>query len=671
MSEDAFTVAMQRAPQMELAELLGTAEQWKTVQGSGPLIVELYKRWIAYHGTHPALHAVYFNYGISLSDIGDSAGAANAFRAAIAIKPDFAPPYVNLGGLLERMGLPNHGVEVWNAMVQNYASVNGDSVNYKLTGLKQMGRVLEASNSPAAAEEVLRQSLAISQDQDDVMQHFISLRQGQCKWPPAEPPNDKLTRARLVKGISPLSVACYTDDPLFHLTTSHRYNRKSVGFPKEKIDFEMPAKLNKKLRIGYVSSDLRHHAVGFAMTDVFECHDRKKYDIYAYYCGVDAPDNIQERIKQSVHWVDITKMTDEEAARKIHADGIDILIDLNGYTKDARTKAFALRPVPVIVNWFGFPNSMGSPYHHYIIGDDIVTPKGAEVFFTEKVLRLPCYQPNDRKRIISPNTPTRASAGLPEEATVFCSLNGMQKMTSLVLNRWIQILREVPNSVLWLLTGTPETNQRLRERAAAQGIAPERLVYAEKMPNPDHLARYVLADLFLDSFPYGAHTTASDSLWMGVPILTLMGRSFAARVCADLVTAAGFPELVTRTPDEYVQKAIALGRDRTALKTLRERVLTARTTSLLFDTPKLVKHLEALYEEMRDDYNNGKLPKPDLRNLEIYHEIAVEEDLENIELLSDDAYIARYRQRLAEIDDLYPVPPDDRLWNDKPIKLFK
>ena len=661
---------IQRAPAMEIAELLGTAEQLKAIEGSGPLIVELYKTWIAYHGDHPALHAIYFNYGISMSDNGDNAGAANAFRAAIRIKPDFAPPYVNLGGLLERMGQPDKGVEVWNAMVQQYASVNYDSVGYKLTGLKQMGRVLEASNATAAAEEVLRQSLAINQEQDDVMQHFISLRQGQCKWPPAEPPNEKVTRARLLRAISPLSVACYTDDPLFHLTTSYRYNRKSVGFPKEKIDFARPAKLNKKLRIGYVSSDLRHHAVGFAMTDVFECHDRKKYDIYAYYCGIDAPDNIQERIKQSVHWVDITKMTDEQAARKIHEDKIDILIDLNGYTKDARTKVFALRPAPVNVNWFGFPNSMGSPYHHYIIGDDVVTPKGAEAFFSEKILRLPCYQPNDRKRIVSPNTPTRASAGLPETAVVFCSLNGMQKMTSLVFHRWMLVLQHVPGSVLWLLTGTPETNQRLRDRAAANSVAPERLVFAEKMGNPDHLARYPLADLFLDSFPYGAHTTASDSLWMGVPILTLMGRSFAARVCADLVTAAGFPELVTRSPDEYVQKAIALGNDRAALKALRDRMPQARE-SLLFDTPKLVKHLEALYEEMRDDYNAGKLPTPDLHNLEIYHEIAIEEDLEKIELLSDDDYIARYRQRLAEIDDLYPVPKDDRLWNEKPIKLTK
>ncbi len=669
MDQAQIAATLQRAATMDVGELLNIAEQMKNAPGGPQAVIELYKTWIAYHGDHPALHAIYFNYGVSMSDVRDHAGAANAFRAAIRIKPDFAPPYVNLGGQMERLGLPDKAVEAWNSMVQNYTGVNAESVSYKLTGLKQMGRVLESANSPAAAEDVLRQSLAINPDQNDVLQHYVSLRMGQCKWPPAEPV-EKVTRSRIVKSISPLSVACYTDDPMFHLACSYHYNRNTVGFPTTPLKFTHAPKLNKKLRIGYVSSDLRHHAVGFAMTDVFECHDRKKVEIYAYYCGVKATDNIQERIKQGVdQWVDITEMTDEQAAQKIHDDKVDILIDLNGYTKDARTKTFAYRPAPIIVNWFGFPNTMGSPYHHYIIGDDYVIPKGSEIFFSEKVLRLPCYQPNDRKRLVSPNTPTRASAGLPEDAVVFCSLNGMQKMTTLVFNRWLRILQQVPNSVLWLLTGTPETNQRLRDRAAAQGIASERLVFAEKMGNPDHLARYVLADLFLDSFPYGAHTTASDSMWMGVPILTMAGRSFAARVCADLVTAAGLPEMVAADPEDYVRQAVALGHDRAKLKALRQRLLDNRTSSLLFDTPKLTRHLEALYEEMRKDYESGKLPKPDLRNIETYHQIGIDEDLENMELLSDDEYIARYRTRLAEIDDVFPIPPDDRLWNEKKITL--
>jgi hypothetical protein len=242
----------------------------------------------------------------------------------------------------------------------------------------------------------------------------------------------------------------------------------------------------------------------------------------------------------------------------------------------------------------------------------------------------------------------------------------MQKLTARVYQRWMTILGRVPGSVLWLLSGTADTNERVRKIAGDSGIAPERIIFADKMANPDHLARYPLADLFLDSFPYGAHTTASDALWMGVPILTVPGRSFASRVCADLVRAAGIGEMECATADAYVERAVEFGNDRSKLEPITKKLVAGRDTCLLFDTPKLVRHLEDAYRQMWSALLRGAVPVPDLRNLDVYHEIGLGLDLENIETLSDDAYLALYQEKLAEWHSAYPIEPDARFWRDMP-----
>ena len=255
-------------------------------------------------------------------------------------------------------------------------------------------------------------------------------------------------------------------------------------------------------------------------------------------------------------------MSDEQAALQIARDGVDILVDLNGYTKFARTRLFSFRPAPVQVNWFGYPATMGTPYHHYIIADAAIIPEGDEIFYSEEVARLPCYQPNDRLREVAKTTPKRSDFGLPDDAFVYCSFNSTHKLTQRMFDSWLMILASTPGSVLWLLKATEDANARLRTYAAEHGLAPGRIVFAEKVTNPEHLARYPLADVFLDSFPYGAHTTCSDALWMGVPVLTLQGRSFAARVCASLLAAAGVPELAAANENEYRGKAIVLYHNR-------------------------------------------------------------------------------------------------------------
>jgi predicted O-linked N-acetylglucosamine transferase (SPINDLY family) len=418
----------------------------------------------------------------------------------------------------------------------------------------------------------------------------------------------------------------------------------------------------RALRIGYVSSDLREHAVGFLTSEIYELHDRGKVEVFAYYCGIPGEDATKARIRSGVdHWCDIASMSDKEAARRIVDDGIDILVDLNGYTKDARTKLFALRPAPVIINWLGYPGSMATPHHNYIIADEFIVPAGSEIYYAEKVLRLPCYQPNDRKRVIG-RTPTRGEAGLPGDAFVFCCFNGMQKVSRFTFDRWMEILRGVPRGVLWLLTGSEETNERLLQRAEAQGVPRSRIVFAPKRANPDHLARYPLADLFLDTTPYGAHTTASDALWLGVPVLTAPGRSFPSRVCGSLVKAAGLEETICASPEEYVSRAIQLGTDGNLIGALKAKLAEKRENCTLFDTGLLVSSLEQLYAQAWRDYIPGNLPAPDLANLEIYHEIGCDLDHEGMEFQRLADYQGLYRRQLAARHALYPVPADRRLW---------
>lgn len=652
------------AKDLSAIELITAAEE---IAGHGELALaqQLYKLWIEANPGDPLLHAINFNYGVALNAAGDAAAARAAFAEAIRINPDFLPPYINLGSLLERSGDVGEAIQLWGRAVNRLAQINGDTVQHKATALKQLGRVLESVGDVKNAEEALQKSLDLNPHQRDVIQHWISLRQSQCKWPVIAPWG-YVPQPLLLQAISPLSLAAYSDDPVFQLANAYQYYKQEVARTAEACTVGRcppPETRPERLRIGYVSSDLREHAVGFLTAEIFELHDRSKVEVFAYYCGPVANDGMQARIKGAVeHWTDISGLSDAEAARRIIADGIDILVDVNGYTKDARTKLFARRPAPIIVNWLGYPGTTGNPHHNYIIADDCIIPAAFEKYYTETVVRLPCYQPNDRRRVVAEHRPTRSEAGLPEDALVYCSFNGTQKVTTWTFQRWITILKRVPGSVLWLLSSRDETDARMRQLVAEQGLAPERLIFAPKLANPYHLARYPLADLFLDSSPYGAHTTASDALWMGVPVLTALGRGFASRVCGSLVRSAGLEELVCDTLDEYVARAIELGHDRARLQGLRQKLLAGRDTCTLFDTPGLVRRLEGLYDEMWRDYAAGRLPEPDLANLELYQEIGCEQDHEAREFQADPDYERRYLTALTYRHRISRLRPDDRLW---------
>ncbi|WP_432346866.1 glycosyl transferase [Shinella yambaruensis] len=655
-----------RNQQLSLADLFQTTESL-TAAGATAQAGELYKIWIAFNDNNPLLHLAYFNYAVSLSKAGDAAGALHALRAAVRINPQFGQAHINLGRTLEDCGLTGQAVQQWRVYADATADVTPDRISNRLLSLQHIGRVLEGTGHLEEAEAALWQAMELQPSRTEAAQHWISLRMRQCKWP-VFTPSLHVTPRHFMDATSSMTIACYADDPLFHLAKAHRYCRTNVGRPADLQDFtrspvRQKSGTGQRLRVGYVSSDLRQHAVGFALSEVLELHDKTSVEIFAYYCGDPAPlDQTQARIKLAVdHWRDIAALSDIDAARQIAADEIDVLVDVNGYTKHARTKIFAYRPAPVIVNFCGYPGTMASPYHQYMIADEHIVPAENEIYYTEKVLRIACNQPVDRKRAVSPR-PTRASVGLPENAFVFASFNGMQKITAACFGRWMAILLATPGSVLWLLAGDDSVNERLKQIAGQNGVAPERIIFAGKTQNPDHLARIGLADLFLDTFPYGAHSTAADAITQGLPVLTIAGKSFASRFCASIVAAAGIPEMICSGPDDYVHKAVAFARNPASLAAVKLSLQRQRETCALRDMPGLARRLEELYWQMQGDAEHGETPVPDLRNLDVYYEVGAELAAAGIEFEEDEAYRQRYRAALASLDEHAPLSPDARLW---------
>lgn len=356
---------------------------------------------------------------------------------------------------------------------------------------------------------------------------------------------------------------------------------------------------NRRLRVGYLSSDFHDHAVAHLLVEALELHDRARFEIYAYSYGPDDGSAVRARLRACIeHFRDIAWEPDDAVVELIRADDLDLLIDLRGYTAGDRLQIMAGRPAPVQATWLGYPGTTGTEFIDYVIADEYIIPPAAERFYSERVLRMPvCYQPNDRERTIVP-TRARTQYGLPESAFVFCCFTQAVKILPEVFACWMSLLAKVPGSVLWLLEDNVWASANLKRAAQAAGVDPERIVFAPRVANDLHLPRFEAADLALDTFPYTSHTTASDALWMGCPLVALCGETFAARVSASIVSACGFRELVTHTHEDYEALAYRLATDALCLKNIRARIAAARETSPLFDSQKFARDLEALYMQI-------------------------------------------------------------------------
>ena len=368
----------------------------------------------------------------------------------------------------------------------------------------------------------------------------------------------------------------------------------------------------RRLRVGYLSSDLHNHPVSFLMAGVFEAHDRQQVETFAFSTSPQRNDSAERRraLAAFEHFIDIHALGDDDAAALIARHRIDVLVDLNGPTAHDRPGLLARRPAPVQVQYLGYPGTSGLAAIDYIIGDRWVTPAEQADAFSEHIVRLPeSFQANDDQRRIAPDTPTRAALGLPAQGFVFCCLNNSYKILPGVFDVWMRLLTQTPGSVLWLLGDSATARDNLRAQAQARGVAPERLVFAELRPYDQYLAQYRQADLFLDTLPFNAGTTASDALWAGLPVLTQAGNRFAGRMAASLLDNVGLPELITQTPAEYEALALRLAREPGLLQGLRERLAANRASAPLFDTRRVTRHLESAFRQMAQRHAQGLPPE--------------------------------------------------------------
>jgi protein O-GlcNAc transferase len=370
-----------------------------------------------------------------------------------------------------------------------------------------------------------------------------------------------------------------------------------------------PRAASGSIRVGYLSSDFHEHATAYLISEIFERHDRARFDVSAYSYGIDDASPARRRIEQGVdHFVEARDLSDRALAERIRADGIDVLLDLKGYTLGARNGVLAYRPAPIQVNYLGYPGTLGAPLYDYIIGDPIITPLAHAPDYSEKIAQMPvCYQPNDRHRTIG-SRPTRAACGLPERGFVFCSFNGPYKITPEIFDLWCRLLQQVEHSVLWLYQAGEQSRRNLAAQARRRGVDDSRLIWAQPVHQTQHLGRLQQADLFLDTRPVCAHTTASDALWAGVPLITCPGETFVSRVAASILNAAGSPELVVPDLAHYESTALALARDPVRLGALKARLAHNRDRCALFDSARYTRDLEALMTQMHDRHRCGHAP---------------------------------------------------------------
>ncbi len=539
--------------------------------------------------------------GIALLGLGRAGEAKSRFQQAIELDPQYADALVNLGNAIAGSGDASLALTFYDRAL---------AINPRLiAGLNGRGNALAATQRWADAGETYDGAVAVQPTYPGLLGQRLYARMKLCDWRDFDALRGEVLagiRARRLAS-TPFALLAVSESAQDERVCAETYVRQLLGTAPVSSPRPPPA---PRIRIAYFSADFHNHATAHLMAEVFELHDRSQFEITALSFGKPSDDPVRQRLVPAFdRFFDVSGLDDQAVVEMSRGLGIDIAIDLKGYTLDARTGIFVRRAAPIQVNYLGYPGTMGAPFIDYLIADPVVIPEDAREAYAEKIAYLPgCYQPNDRQRDDPPPATARTDHGLPETGFVFGCFNSNYKITPDVFALWMRLLRQIDSSVLWLFRDDPAAAGNLRRVAQAAGVDPARLIFAEPRAKRAHLERLRHMDLFLDTSPYNAHTTGSDALWMGTPMVTMPGATFAARVGASLLTAAGVPDLIAGSWQAYEALAVALARDPTRLAQIRAHLARDRPQKRLFDTPRFTRDLEALYRAMHARRLSGLAP---------------------------------------------------------------
>jgi protein O-GlcNAc transferase len=589
-------------------------------------------------GLKPGYSKAYYNRGNALTDLNRFEEALASYDKAIYLKPDYAIAHHNRGNVLRALKQFDEALASYDkavALNPGYATAFNNRGN-ALTDQKNLHEALvnydkAISLIPDYAEAYYNRGNALI-DLKRFDEAFLS-------YDRALAINPELFGAEGTRLLAKLRICNWTDldNECIGLVSSVRSGKASTGPfaflaissspddqlrcaklwaaekfpPSPKVRCHAEPYRHDRIRVAYLSADFREHPVAYLMAGMLECHDPSRFDVTGISLGSDDNSAMRRRVKAAfARFLDVETFSDEQISSLVRSLEVDILVNLMGFTADSRSGILADRPAPVQVNYLGYAGTMGAPYIDYILGDRFTIPEERRACYSEMVVYLPdSFMANDSRRKISKRLPRRAECNLPETGFVFCSFNNSYKILPQTFDIWMRLLRGVDNSVLWLLSTNETAMRNLRREACDRGVDPDRLVFAQQLAlNEDHLARQKLADLFLDTLPYNAHTTASDALWAGLPVLTCCGETFAGRVAGSLLNAIGMPELITTTLEAYEQKAADLATHPDKLAIIRRKLEANRRTEPLFNTGRFTRHIEAAYTAMHERHQAGLAP---------------------------------------------------------------
>ena len=545
-----------------------------------------------------------YNRGITLHELKRFDEALASYDHALSMRPDLVEALNNRGVTLKELKRFGEALASYDHLLSMRPN-HAETFSNRGVTLHELKRFDEALASYDRA-------LVVKADHEHAFSGAAWCVTNLCDWDRRTPFTAEINAHVSGKKsiISPFVLFGYSGDPALQLQCAKNFIVNRVPLPPRPL-WTGQTWRHDKLRIAYLSADFRAHATAFLMTELFEKHDRSRFEIIGVSFGVDDASDVRKRLVAAFdEFHDVSRKSDEEVAKLLQDIQVDIAIDLKGHTQDSRFEIFEYRPAPIQVSYLGYPGTIGTQAIDYIIADKVVAPFEHQQFYTERIVHLPeCYQVNDTKRKIAERTPTRQEAGLPEHGFVFCSFNNNWKIEPTIFDIWMRLLHQVEGSALWLLRGNDGAEQNLRKEAQRRGIDPSRLVFAGRLPPDEHLARHNLADLFLDTLPCNAHTTASDALWMGLPLLTCQGKAFAGRVAASLLHAVGVPELIASNLEEYQTLALKFARDPALLAKIKTKLAQNRNTYPLFNTDRFARHIEAAFTTMWETWQHGEAPK--------------------------------------------------------------